>query len=176
MAFHMQGGSEPESIGRGKPLTAAKLRSCPTPELDPGDRAAVDTTLAILECGFLAVVSDGEVDEDELHAMGECVAAWMGEEVTYEMLEDLFERFGDQVVKEGFDARLQALGKTLSGKAVRDVAFDFACHMAAANGEIVDDEAELLGSIGEALGMTKDEAAARFEAILESYGKSAKDG
>jgi tellurite resistance protein len=132
----------------------------------PSDPGAVRLH-ALLEVAYLAAAADGVLADDEINLLVTNLHSWLGEELPAAFLVELFEHLGQQLAKEGYQARLDALAKILDRES-RLVAYRLACVTALVDHDVHDDELRVLERIVDAFHIPNTEAQALFDALDEA--------
>lgn len=144
------------------------------PALDEASQAALAQSLAMLEIGFLVAAADGTLDDAELDNLAGNFGHWLGVDVPPDLFEDTLAAFSDDLANDGFEARLTDAAARV-GEAAQG-AYAFACVIGAANGDVTDEELDLLGGVAAALGVPEDEAQATFESIAQQIADARAQG
>jgi tellurite resistance protein len=134
-----------------------------------------EAVLAVLETGYLSMLSDGEIDNEELSILKETCADWLSEELGEETLAEIFEGFADSIRDESATDRLNTLSKVLYTQEWRNEAFDLACRIACANGEVADSELALLIRMAGTYGLTEQQAQQRFQHVADEFSAEVTD-
>ncbi len=132
----------------------------------PSDPGAVRLH-ALLEVAYLAASADGELSDDEINLLVANLHSWLGEELPPSLLVTLFEHLGQQLAKDGFQGRLEAVAKLLDQES-RLVAYRLACVTALVDHDVHDDELKYLEGIVNTFGIPNAEAQAIFDALDEA--------
>ena len=122
---------------------------------------------ALLEVAYLAASADGELGDDEIDLLVANLHSWLGEKLEPAFLVDLFEHLGEQLARDGFQGRLDAVTKLLDPQA-RLVAYKLACVTALIDHDVHDDELRFLEGIVHAFGIPNAEAQAIFDELDEA--------
>lgn len=140
--------------------SAAALKSAP-------ESPAAVRLRALLEVAYLAASADGELGDDEIELLVANLHSWLGEALAPAFLVELFESLGQQLAKDGYQARLDAVAKLLDAE-TRLVAYRLACVTALIDHDVHDGELRYLEGIVDAFGIPNDEAQAIFDALDEA--------
>lgn len=132
----------------------------------PSDPGAVRLH-ALLEVAYLAASADGELSDDEINLLVTNLHSWLGEELPPKLLIQLFEHLGQQLAKDGYQGRLEAVAKLLDPDS-RLIAYRLACVTALVDHDVHDDELTFLEGIVDAFGIPNAEAQAIFDALDEA--------
>jgi tellurite resistance protein len=133
---------------------------------DSSDRDAVRLH-ALLEVAYLAASVDGELSDDEINLLVTNLHSWLGETLPSTFLVELFEHLGEQLAKEGYQGRLEAVAKLLD-PASRLVAYRLACVTALIDHDVRDDELRFLEGIVHTFGLSNPEAQKIFDELDEA--------
>lgn len=166
--------SLPDALSRGVALLKQKVQADINGEalsLGGPDRASLACILSTIEAGYLAVAADGEVTEVELHALTSNVSLLLGGGLTGDELAFVIDEIEASVDGDGLPARLAEMTEALD-PGQRRRAFAFACVMSLCDGETADEELDVLGMMGEAFGISEDDANATFNELADQIDES----
>lgn len=121
----------------------------------------------MLEAMFLMAAADGDVSEIEIRAFARSCAK-LGVELTEAALETRFLDLHSAIEREGWDARVAAVGRGLAGTAHAETAYRLAVSVALADDYVVGEEIHAMDALGAALGLTDDRAHAILREVHDA--------
>ncbi len=140
----------------------------PPPERQKPSKAALD---ALVEVATIAACIDGSLEQGEVRALAMQILATPGfENLDGEALARTVEAIALQVAAEGIPARVKAIAKAIGNDhETREEAFALATLFVLFDGEVGDEEQELLELLQKALHIS-DERASHITSLLADDG------
>jgi tellurite resistance protein len=100
--------------------------------------------LAILEALFLVAAADGKLLRAELWALEDLLSRWLVRPLPPDRLERLVDTFAADLDRDDYDQRARAIAAVLKDEWARRAAFVVAAGVAHADGEVQDEERDVL--------------------------------
>ena len=140
-------------------VEGGRLQSTEVPQGDrPASRgrlAALDRVAPFVETMYLMMMVDGQGDKPEQEAIRGAIRVLTQGLLDDEGLGELVRHIEQQVLDQGVEARLQAIGSRICADRLdRETAFSLAAAMALADDKVVTEESLLVASIAEWFGVS----------------------
>jgi tellurite resistance protein len=109
----------------------------------------------LVEAMFLMAAADGEISEVEIRTLARSCSR-LGLSLTEAELEAKMHALHTAIEKDGWETRVSAVGKALSGTALAETAYRLAVSVALADDYVVGEEMNAMDTLAAALGIDSD--------------------
>lgn len=151
-------------VVRGDPGEGAHL--APATDVDP---ATLKLTHALFEAAFLVAAADGQLTDVEAGRLADGIAELSGADVSDEELDRLIDYYTAVLERDGYDARLAAVGQSVAGSGENArAAFVFASGLAYCDGEVTREEEDTFYDLAAALQLSDADAEELLDQIEDA--------
>jgi uncharacterized tellurite resistance protein B-like protein len=152
----LRGLGDPERLRRCNEAAAAARASRPPPS--PEQEAAASALFGFLGAAFLVAAADGCVSDLEVRRFSDVLGVLSGGVLTQPTIEDATDDWAALLAEDGYETSLRGLGEVLVGED-RKLAYEIACGVAFADGDVSTEEDAVLGDLARTLEIHEAEAA-----------------
>jgi ABC-type branched-subunit amino acid transport system ATPase component len=131
------------------------------------------TLVGLIDAGMLMACADGEITTEELDVVASVIDGFCGGDVTNRQIRELIDLSYEALERDGYDARLEALGENIQDGEIREMALAVAATVMLCDDEAVgesDDEDDTLMDIADELDITRRRAKEIFNDVADQLG------
>lgn len=129
-------------------------------------------TMGTLEAVFLVAAADGKLYRSEVDEIQSLLSRLLEQQVPPRLVERILDRFAEDLDRDDYDARVASVASTLADDGSRRAAFVMAAGIAWVDGQVQDEESDVIDTMARGFGLEAGFAARVLERIREKMQKA----